>query len=499
MNLKFYKKSYMEKYDIVVVGSGNAALCAALSARDNGAKKVLIIEKASKKEAGGNSRYTNGSYRFAYKNFSDLKKIIPKLKQSKKIDYGKYPKSSFYDDMIKVTKNKTDKKLSKILVNDSHEVIYWLSKKGLKFVPIKGKQSFVVNGVTKYWGGLTLEVKNQGEGLVKSLTNIVKKNGIEIKYDVAAKKLIKKNNQIKGIGVLNKGKKELILCNSVILACGGFEANSKMRSKYLGKGWDKAKVRGTKHNTGDGLNMAFEHDAARYGEWNGCHAVFHDMNGPKFSDLKIAAKYRKISYPWGIVINADGERFVDEGEDFRNYTYAKFGREVIKQPNQIGWQIFDHKVRHMLYPEYDVKSATMVKAKTLKDLVKKLSGVNSSKALKTINEFNESIRDDIKYDPTIKDGKCTEGLKVNKTNWANKIDKAPFYAYGVTCGITFTFGGLRVDKNCQVLNKVMKPIKGLYAAGEMVGGIFYFNYPGGSGLTSGAVFGKIAGHSAALN
>ena len=180
MNLKFYKKSYMEKYDIVVVGSGNAALCAALSARDNGAKKVLIIEKASKKEAGGNSRYTNGSYRFAYKNFSDLKKIIPKLKQSKKIDYGKYPKSSFYDDMIKVTKNKTDKKLSKILANDSHEVIYWLSKKGLKFVPIKGKQSFVVNGVTKYWGGLTLEVKNQGEGLVKSLTNIVKKNGIEI-------------------------------------------------------------------------------------------------------------------------------------------------------------------------------------------------------------------------------------------------------------------------------------------------------------------------------
>ena len=153
----------------------------------------------------------------------------------------------------------------------------------------------------------------------------------------------------------------------------------------------------------------------------------------------------------------------------------------------------------MLYPEYDVKSATMVKAKTIEELVKKLSGVNSSKALKTINEFNDSVRDDIKYDPTIKDGKCTEGLKVNKTNWANKIDQAPFYAYGVTCGITFTFGGLRVDKICQVLNKVMKPIKGLYAAGEMVGGIFYFNYPGGSGLTSGAVFGKIAGHSAALN
>ena len=151
----------------------------------------------------------------------------------------------------------------------------------------------------------------------------------------------------------------------------------------------------------------------------------------------------------------------------------------------------------MLYPEYDVKSATMVKANSIKELLGKITSINSQKALKTINEYNEAVKDEIKYDPTIKDGKCTEGLKINKTNWANKIDKPPYYAYGVTCGITFTFGGLRVNEKCQVLNKVMKPIKGLYAAGEMIGGIFYFNYPGGSGLTSGAVFGKIAGRSAA--
>jgi tricarballylate dehydrogenase len=225
--------------------------------------------------------------------------------------------------------------------------------------------------------------------------------------------------------------------------------------------------------------------------------VFHDLNGPEYSDLKISNKYRKISYPWGIVLNADGERFVDEGEDFRNYTYAKFGKEVIKQPNQLAWQIFDQKVRPMLYSEYDVKSATMVKANTLEELVTKLTGVNSQKALDTIHEYNNSVNEDVNFDPTIKDGKCTTGLKVNKTNWANKIDTAPFYAYGVTCGITFTFGGLRINNKGQVLNKVMKPIKGLYAAGEMVGGIFYFNYPGGSGLTSGAVFGRLAGKSAA--
>tara|TARA_B100001057_G_scaffold484533_1_gene562759 strand:+ start:894 stop:2363 length:1470 start_codon:yes stop_codon:yes gene_type:complete len=487
----------MTNYDVIVIGAGNAALSAALSAKDNGAKKVLVLEKASLKEKGGNSRYTNGAYRFAYNGFSDLKKIIPSLKNSNSIDYGRYRVADFLKDMNKVTQGKTDKKLSKALTSKSFETIQWLSKKGLKFTPIKGRQSFKVNGVMKYWGGLTLEVEGQGEKLINSMLKIVKKNKIDIKYDTAAVDLIYLENKVKGVEVISKNKPKKILAKSIILACGGFESSSEMRTRYLGPGWEMAKVRGTKHNTGDGLTMALKIGASPFGNWSGCHAVFHDMNGPEFSDLKISNKYRKISYPWGIVLNADGDRFVDEGEDFRNFTYAKFGKEVIKQPNQIGWQIFDHKVRHMLYPEYDVKSATMVKANSIKELLNKISSINSQNALKTINEFNKAVKEEIKFDPTIKDKKCTEGLKINKTNWANKLDKPPFYAYGVTCGITFTFGGLRVNEKCQVLNKVMKPIKGLYAAGEMVGGIFYFNYPGGSGLTSGAVFGKIAGKSAA--
>ena len=487
----------MINYDVIVIGAGNAALSAALSAKDNGAEKVLVLEKASLKEKGGNSRYTNGAYRFAYDGFSDLKKVIPNLKNSNSIDYGKYSVADFLRDMNKVTQGKTDKKLSKTLTSKSFETIHWLSKKGLKFTPIKGRQSFKVNGIMKYWGGLTLEVDGQGEKLIESMLRITKKNKIDIQYDTAAVDLIYEDNIVKGVEVISKNKPKTILAKSIILACGGFESSSEMRTRYLGPGWEMAKVRGTKHNTGDGLTMALKIGASPFGNWSGCHAVFHDMNGPEFSDLKISNKYRKISYPWGIVLNADGDRFVDEGEDFRNFTYAKFGKEVIKQPNQIGWQIFDHKVRHMLYPEYDVKSATMVKANSIKELLGKITSINSQKALKTINEYNEAVKDEIKYDPTIKDGKCTEGLKINKTNWANKIDKPPYYAYGVTCGITFTFGGLRVNEKCQVLNKVMKPIKGLYAAGEMIGGIFYFNYPGGSGLTSGAVFGKIAGRSAA--
>ena len=178
----------MNNYDVIVVGAGNAALSAALSAKDNGAEKVLVLEKASSKEKGGNSRYTNGAYRFAYNDFSDLKKVIPNLKNSNSIDYGKYSVADFLKDMNKVTDGKTDKKLSKILTSKSFETIHWLSKKGLKFTPIKGRQSFKVNGVMRYWGGLTLEVNGQGEKLIDSMLKIIKK--IKLKFFMIQPQLI---------------------------------------------------------------------------------------------------------------------------------------------------------------------------------------------------------------------------------------------------------------------------------------------------------------------
>ena len=482
-------------YDVIVVGGGNAALCAAISASDNGAKNILLIDKASKKETGGNSRYTTGSIRFVYNGFKDLKKIMPKL-SSKNVDFGKYTAKQYLDDMNRVTNGKTDKVLSKLLVNNSFKTVEWMSKKGMEFTPIYSRQSYKVGGKLKFWGGLTAEIKGEGPKLIEGLTKIAKKQKIEIKYNTTATKLIFEKNKVSGVEVVDNNKPQQIFASSVILACGGFESNPEMRTRYLGPGWEMAKVRGTKHNTGDGLKMALDIGAAPYGNWSGCHAVFHDMNGPEFSDLKISNRYRKISYAFGIVLNANGERFVDEGEDFRNYTYAKFGKEVIKQPNQFAWQIFDKKVKKLLYKEYKAPGVTKVTAKTLEELVSKLKGVNKVKALKTIHEYNESVNTDIAFNPTIKDGKNTIGISLSKSNWANKIDSPPYEAYGVTCGITFTFGGLRVNSKAQVLDVSMKPIQGLFAAGEMVGGIFYFNYPGGSGLMSGAVFGKIAGKSA---
>ena len=291
------------------------------------------------------------------------------------------------------------------------------------------------------------------------------------------------------------GKTFDIIGDAVVLASGGFEANTEWRTRYLGPGWDLAKVRGSRFNTGDGIRMALEAGAMPYGNWSGCHAVGWDRNAPDFGDLSVGDGFQKHSYPFGIMINAGGERFVDEGADFRNYTYAKYGGEVLKQPGQFAWQIFDSKVAHLLRDEYRIREVTKVIAGDLEGLLEKLDGVDASRARRTVDAYNAAVCTDINFNPNIKDGRGTAGLSLPKSNWANRIDEAPFMAYAITCGITFTFGGLRVDNQARVLNMEQTPIPGLYGAGELVGGLFYFNYPGGTGLTSGAVFGRIAGAS----
>jgi tricarballylate dehydrogenase len=294
----------------------------------------------------------------------------------------------------------------------------------------------------------------------------------------------------------HQGKNVEIRSKAVVLACGGFESNAEMRARYLGANWDLAKVRGTRFNIGVGLRAALEAGALPYGHWSGCHAVGWDQNAPPFGDLTVGDNFQKHSYPLGVMVNARGERFVDEGADFRNYTYAKYGRVVLEQPGQFAWQIWDQKTKHLQRDEYNIRQCTKVSANTIEELAKKLDGVNPEQFVKTIAEYNAAVRTDIAFNPNVKDGRRTEGLAVPKSNWANTIDKPPFEGYAVTCGVTFTFGGLRIADDGQIMNLDYQPIPGLYAAGELVGGLFYFNYPGGTGLTAGSVFGRIAGSAA---
>lgn len=481
------------KTDVVVVGAGNAAMSAAIAARENGAN-VIVLEKAPETQKGGNTTYTHGSIRFAYNGVEDLKEIMPDLtpEEIEMSDFGTYPEEEFFDDMCRVTDYRTNPELASLLTSKSFETMKWLKDHKVRFVPIYGRQAFKVDGKFKFWGGMIVESAGGGPGLVESLHNEAKKLGVQVLFNAMATELIHDDDGVHGVIFKHNGKTTEVHAKSVILASGGFHANQEMRTRYLGPKWDLAHARGSRFNTGEGIKMALDIGALPYGNWSGAHSVGGDRYLPDFTE-----GFQRLSYPFGIMVNAEGKRFVDEGADFRNYTYAKYGKIILEQTGQFAWQIFDQKVSRLLRDEYKVKQVTKVKANTLEELAEKLDGVNPEGFLEEVKRYNASVAQDIPFNPNIKDGRCTEGLEVKKSNWANTIDEGPFEAYGVTCGITFTFGGLKINTQSEVQDILSQSIPGLFAAGELVGGLFYFNYPGGAGLMAGSVFGKIAGEHAA--
>ena len=489
--------SERKNYDVVVVGAGNAALTAALAAASEGAK-VAILEKAPEHLRGGNSYFTGGLFRFAYNGIEDISELLPAITSDEKenIDVGSYKESEFYSDVMRVTEGLSDPSLLQTLTSKSFPTMLWMKDQGVPWILAYGRQAFEHEGKQRFWGGLIVEAVGGGKGLSDRLFELVERNEIEVFYQTSGTKLsVNQSGSVDGITVKSESGYEDISCKSVVLACGGFEANSEMRTRYLGPGWELAKVRGPQYNTGDGINMALDIGAQSHGHWSGCHAVAWDLNAPAHGDRNVADLFQKHSYPFGLIVNVDGKRFVDEGADLRNYTYAKYGREILKQPQRVAFQLFDQKTKHLLRDEYFIPQMTMVEANTIEELAIGLD-INPEELQKTIETYNESVQEG-DFNPTALDGKHTKGIFPPKSNWAQEMDSPPYLGYAVTCGITFTFGGLKIDSNTQVQDNSDMPIPGLFAAGELTGGLFYNNYPGGSGLMSGAVFGKIAGENAA--
>jgi tricarballylate dehydrogenase len=487
-----------ENYHVIIIGSGNAGMCAALAASELGAR-VLILERAPEEHYGGNSRFTSGSMRFAYNSVDDLKRIMRSVPEDelKTHDFGSYATDDFFEDMFRVTGFRTDPDMCEQLVRRSFETVNWLADRGIQFFP-RFTHGFKSNGRYRFSGGAVTEAWGGGGGLVDRERQIAQKAGVVFKYNARALALLLNAGAVSGVLVKTPTGNTEISATCVILACGGFEANAEWRARYLGPGWDLVKVRGTRYNTGDGLRMALDIGATPFGHWSGCHAVGGDANAPEPGQIELGDIFQRHSYPFGIMVNADGQRFVDEGADLRHFTYAKYGRAVMSQPNQFAWQVFDAKVLHLLREEYRHRRASKISAQTLEELANKFEGVDDAAFLAEVRRFNASIRLEVPFDPAVKDGRRTEGLDPPKSNWANTIDTPPFEAYQISCGITFTFGGLRINPTTgEVLDVNLEPLPGLYAAGEIVGGIFYFNYAGGAGLTSGAVFGRTAGHAAA--
>ncbi len=482
----------LQPHDVIVVGAGNAGLCAALAARQGGAR-VLVLEKAPLGMRGGNTYFTGAAFRFPFEGIEDIRRLIPDLSEAEvqSVDVGSYPASQFTDDLTRVSDGRADAELSQALVAEAFQTMVWMRERGVRWTLSAGRQAFERGGVRRFWGGLVIEVVGGGAGLSDRLFEIAEATGIDVRYEAATQALLLEGGRVTGL--MTAGGE--LRCAAVVLACGGFEANAEMRVQHLGPDWEHARVRGTEFNTGDGHRIALAAGAAPAGDWSSCHAVAWDLNAPPVGNRRIGDLYQKHSYPLGIIVNTSGERFVDEGADFRNYTYARYGREILKQPHRVAFQLFDAKVEHLLRDEYRIREVTKASAETVGALGGAL-GIERHALERTVAAFNAAVQPG-EFDPTALDGKRTDGITPPKSNWALPLDTPPYAGYAVTCGITFTFGGLRIDREARVLDTTGNPIGGLYAAGEIVGGLFWGNYAGGSGLTAGAVFGRIAGEGAA--
>jgi tricarballylate dehydrogenase len=490
----------MRDYDVIVVGAGNAALAAAVSAHEHGARSILVLEKAPREMRGGNTHWAGAVLRMAFDDPRELAPLLPGIEREYANFYEgitPYTRKDYMDDLLRVTSGRTDPLLSRLLVDNSQNTVFWMHEVG----GVKMEPAITVAGVRKgnmvVWPrGLIVRAVHEGVGLSRSWFATAGRRGIEIRYSSAATELVLDGRgRVAGVKVRDNDRLATIEAKAVVLGCGGFEANVQMRTQHIGPLVGAAKVRGTPYNQGDGLRMAMAIGAMPWGQWSGCHATPISADWGDFAPREYTDRSNRLSYHYGVMLNRRGQRFVDEGEDLNLYTYAKFGRAILAEPGAKGYQLFDSKVLHLLEPRY--ATSKPIAAGSLRELLASLDIDDVGQALKTVEDYNAAPRTSATYDPTRKDGHATRGLHPDKSNWAARLDTPPYAAYSVTGGITFTFGGLKIDENAQVIGTDWRPLPGLYACGEMVGGLFYDNYPAGAGLVSGATFGRIAGRSAA--
>lgn len=481
-----------EETDVVVVGGGNAGFSAAHAAAERG-RRVLLLEKGEPDQAGGNSYYTAGAFRVAHDGLAGITGLLDHDDRHAHTVLAPYPAEEFAADLAAVTGGRNDPALSAALIDDSQDVLRWLHGKGLRFRLMYERQAYPdARGRQVFWGGLTVGSTGGGRGLVEQHTAAARDAGVVLRHGVRVTDLVVEHGRVTGVAWAGG----TVRAESVVLAAGGFEANPDLRATHLGEAWRHARVRGTPLNTGDLLVAALAAGAARHGDWSTCHSVAWDAWYPgNESNRALTNQLTRGGYPLGIVVNNRGERFLDEGRDFRNYTYAEYGARILEQPGGVAFQLFDATTRPMLRAEeYDMPGASVLVGQTLADLAAG-AGINPTALAATVAAFNDSIDRSVPLDIAVRDGRSASA-DPPKSHWAIPLERPPYHAFPVTCGITFTFGGLRADVHGRVLDESGAPLPGLYVCGEMLGGLFSGNYPGGSGLTAGAVFGRRAGRLA---
>jgi tricarballylate dehydrogenase len=485
---------------VIVVGTGNAALVAALAAHDRGAQ-VLVIEAASKELRGGNSRFSGGIFRFVHEGAASLAPLVDRADNAGRyadVLIPPYTRDEYLDDVMRAGHGRPDSALVSLLVERSRETVEWMQDRGVRWELTVGKlidrTKLAPNGRYELPAGGAVRSVGEGVGLVDDLFAAVDRAGIEIKYESPAASLITQGSTVVGVRIRHRNRFTDVR-GTAILASGGFESNPEMRLRYLGPGWDLVKVRGTRFNQGTMIQAALLAGAQPAGHWEGCHAVPLDADAPAVGDLRLTDKLSRYSYPYGILVNRDGQRFIDEGEDQVWLTYAKTGAAILRQPGAVAFQIFDQQGLELLEPRY--VTGTPVTGDTIEELAMKLA-IEPSALRETLDGFNTAAPANATFDAFRLDGvRTNSSLEPPKSNWARRMIKPPFVGYRVTCGITFTYGGIAIDTDARVLDTEGRPMPGFYAAGEVTGGFFFHNYPAGAGLMRGAVFGRIAGERAA--
>jgi tricarballylate dehydrogenase len=459
---------FNRKYDVLVIGGGNAALCAAISAARSGAS-VLVLEGAPKFYRGGNTRHTR-NMRCAHDAATDILT-------------GPYTEEEFWDDLKRVTGGATDEELARFMISESKDILNWVVEQGVRWQPSLGGTLGLGRTNSFFLGG--------GRAMLNALYRTAEELGVDILYDAEVRDLDIADGMFLAAHLKHDGGHLAAHAATLVAAAGGFEANIEWLKQYWGEAADNFLIRGTPYNRGSILKLLLEKGVQEVGDPTQCHAVAIDARAPKFDGGIIT---RHDSVVFGIVVNKNAARFYDEGEDIWPKRYAIWGRLVAAQPDQIAYIIFDASSRNSFMPTL----FPPIEADSIAGLASRLD-LDRGALEKTVADFNAAVRPGT-FDHTILDDCRTEGLAPPKTHWARRIEAPPYYAYPVRPGITFTYLGTRVNREARMLMKDGKPSVNMFAAGEiMAGNVLGRGYAAGIGMTIGSVFGRIAGREAAKN
>ena len=453
-----------DNFDIVIVGGGNAALCAAITAAENGAK-VLILEAAPKPYRGGNSRHT--------RNFRCLhRQPLSVLTES-------YEEAEYFDDLIKVTGGNTDENLARLVIQGSEDCMMWMEAHGVRFQPALSGSLSLSRTNAFFRGG--------GKSLVNAYYRTAEKLGVEVYYEAPVNHLQLDDDKITSVTFTHQGEIRTLSPQAVIVAAGGFQGDTDWLTRAWGPAAKNFLIRGTPYNRGVVLHDLLDQGVVSVGDPTQCHAVAIDGRAPKFDGGIVT---RLDCVPFSIVVNKQAQRFYDEGEDVWPKRYAVWGRLIAAQSDQVGYVIIDSKSLDLFMPSV----FPPIRANTIKEMAEKM-GLSTDAFAQTVDQFNAACQEG-EFNPVELDGLATQGIEPSKSNWARPLDTPPYYGYTLRTGVTFTYLGFKVDVNAQVQGK-LGPIQNLWAAGEtMAGSVLGQGYLAGFGMTIGTVFGRIAGREA---